>query len=232
MCEITQLNQIAIAIGNQHRLAMLVLMMEGRYFTAKELAYGAGIQPSAATGHLKTLVASKMVKSFSQGKFKYFTLYSADVASVIESVICLAATKEIRRSKPDAAMCHARLCFNHLAGRLGINIYRFMDEMKFITSDNDSKILRVTGEGKNWLRRNHFNCNALFQSETKQAIQCMDWSERIPHLGGKLGSIIAVNFMNSGWIRRKKNSRAVIITEEGYENISRLFNIHMKNKRE
>lgn len=226
MCDKNALNQIAVALGNQHRLEMLVLMMEGRYFTAKELSYGTGLLPSAATAHLKALVDSGLVKTFKQGKFKYFTLCSSDVALVVESVMCLASSKGIRRKLPEHEMCQARYCFNHLAGQLGVVIYKKLLESQYILTGNHSKTIHLTSKGEEWLHCHNLLPAGLQAIPDKAALQCMDWTERVPHLGGFLGKVLAEKFAKSEWIIRKKNSRAVFITQEGKNNLCQIFEIN------
>lgn len=217
------LNQLAIALGNQRRLEMLVLMMEGRYFTAKELAYGTGLLPSAATAHLKALVDSGLVKTFKQGKFKYFTLSSSEVASVVESVMYLASSKGIRRKLPENEICHARFCFNHLAGNLGVLIYQKLLELHYIQTEDHSKTIHLTSNGADWLHYHNLLPAGPESIPEKAAIQCMDWTERVPHLGGFLGNILADRFVKSEWIIKKKNSRAVFVTKDGKTNLNRIF---------
>ncbi|MXP49226.1 winged helix-turn-helix transcriptional regulator [Pantoea sp. Eser] len=180
MCDRNVLNQKYIAMGNQHRLEMLVLMMEGIYFTAKELSYSAGLMPSAATPHLKAPIDNGLVKTFRQEKFKYFTLKSPDVASVVESVLCLASSDGIHRKFPNTDVCQARYCFNHLAGHLVVLIYTAMLQSEYIVADHDSKAVLVTKRGTKWLQKNNFLPDNMKKLLEKNAIQCMDWTERVP----------------------------------------------------
>ncbi|WP_052121455.1 hypothetical protein [Inquilinus limosus] len=53
--------------------------------------------------------------------------------------------------------------------------------------------------------------------------QCQDWSERRPHLAGALGAAIADRFLEQGWIRRDRDSRAVALTEDGRAALARIF---------
>lgn len=223
MSDKTDLIQLIATIGNYNRYLMLELMMAGHYFTAKELAYGAGLQPSAATAHLKTLVDCRLVTTFNQGRCKYFTLFSPEVASVIESMMSLTNARKVRRKLPEPEMCNARFCFNHIAGRLGVYIYSQMHELNYMVSNKDTRQISVTESGYSWLRQHHFDCSELRGTSDKQALQCMDWSERTPHTGGILGRLIADYFIAEEWITRKKNSRVITLTAEGSMGIRRLF---------
>lgn len=217
------LNQIAIALGNLHRIEMLVLMMEGRYFTAKELSYSVGLLPSAATAYLKALVDNGLVKTFKQGKFKYFTLQSSEVAAMVESIMCLASGKEVHRKLPEPDICKARFCFNHVAGEMGVLIYKEMLASQYICTEDNSKIIHLTEKGFIWLRKNELLPDGLKKMPEKTALQCMDWTERVPHLGGFLGGALADSFVKLEWIIRKKNSRAISVTKKGQHHLNRIF---------
>ncbi len=57
----------------------------------------------------------------------------------------------------------------------------------------------------------------------KFAASCLDWSERRDHLGGALGAALAERLVDLGWIARKRNSRAVSVTEAGRRKLAEEF---------
>ncbi|WP_162823256.1 ArsR/SmtB family transcription factor, partial [Escherichia coli] len=66
------IGRVAATIGAPPRIRMLLLLMEGRSLTAKELAYGAGVEPATASAHLRRLEADALITSLSSGRYKYF----------------------------------------------------------------------------------------------------------------------------------------------------------------
>lgn len=226
MSEEPDLNQLSIAIGNPSRMCMLALLMEGRALTAKELAYGSGIEPGAATGHLSQLVNAGLIHYVSQGRFKYFQLATPEVAMLIETMMTLAPHKKVRRKLPAKELCDARYCYDHLAGKLGTQIYNFLIENNFL--ETNFRNLRLTPQGRECFEKLGIDVNSFEQGQRKKAYQCLDWSERTFHIGGALGNTLANFFAEDKWICRRKNSRVVEITEKG----KRLFEQHFSFKLE
>src|SRR4051794_41151713 len=118
------LDRIAKTIGDATRMRMLALLMEGRALTAKELAYGAGVEPATATAHLRRLQNDGLLGCVSQGRHKYFRLASPAVAQLVESVMVLAPRAPRRRAGALEDIHVARFCYDHLAGRLGTRLTR------------------------------------------------------------------------------------------------------------
>lgn len=224
MHEEPDLNQLAIAIGNPNRACMLALLMEGRALTAKELAYGSGIEPGAATGHLHQLVEAGLINYVCQGRFKYFQLATPEVAMLVETMMTLAPHKKVKRKLPAKELCDARYCYDHLAGKLGTQIYKMLIEKNFLETDHRN--LRLTQQGRECFENIGIDIASIEQSHRKRAYQCLDWSERTFHIGGALGNTLACFFTENRWISRRKNSRVVDVTEKGKD----LFEKHFSFK--
>ena len=102
------LSRLARTIGEPTRIRMLDLLMAGRALTAKELAYGAGVEPATATTHLQRLGADGFIEATAQGRHKYFRLASPQVAQLIEAPMALAppaALRSTRHSRTDDLRC-------------------------------------------------------------------------------------------------------------------------------
>ena len=54
---------------------------------------------------------------------------------------------------------------------------------------------------------------------------CLDWSERRPHLAGRLGIALCTHSLQQGWIRKQASSRALDITPVGWRALHDLFDI-------
>jgi hypothetical protein len=53
---------------------------------------------------------------------------------------------------------------------------------------------------------------------------CLDWSERCPHLAGRLGAVLQERLFGLGWIERS-SGRAVIVTYAGRLRLSQTFGL-------
>ena len=210
-----QINQIVIAIGHPVRISMLILLMEGRALTAKELAYGSGTLPAIATHHLQQLTKAGLVNVIPQGRFKYFFIARPEVASVVESLMFLSSVKKKSRNLPNDNLCSARFCYDHLAGRLGVRIYQSFLEKRFIIASDETKNLNITSAGYAWLIAAGLDADSINRGSRKRAFKCLDWSERLPHIGGALGVLVADFFLKNNWIERQSGTRAITVTELG-----------------
>lgn len=216
--------RIAATIGDASRIRMLVLLMEGRALTAKELALGAGIEPGTASSHLRRLVDDGLLASSSQGRHKYFRFSSEQVAQLVESLMRVAPQR--KGQSPAAAnepIRRARFCYDHLAGTLGTALLAMLLRKQWLTGDaNDVKQLLVTPSGEKSLRAWGLDLDELRSKRRQFACTCLDWSERRDHLGGALGAALANHFTQQGWIERKKHSRLVQVSAGGMAHFKRL----------
>lgn len=216
------LNQIAKAIGNPHRMRILSLLMEGRAFTSKELSYGSDIDPATGSLHLSTLVSSGLISCIKQGRFKYYRLASTEVAHLIETMMTIVQVNNLKMRKlPKKSLCDARYCYDHLAGSLGVRIYDFLIENGYL--ERQEKRYSITNTGVSFLEKCGIKAEQIEGSHRKFAYSCLDWSERRYHLAGSLGKAIADSFINNGWVKREKSSREVCVTPEGEAALCTLF---------
>ena len=212
------ISRIAATIGDPTRIRMLLLLMEGRSLTAKELAYGAGVEPATASAHLRRLEADALITSLASGRYKYFGLRSPAVAELIESLLVVAPEKpaDPRRSTVPENLRAARLCYDHLAGSLGTDVSARLLARGWIVQQGDTHAeYEVTPDGARAFAAIGIDVTALRAGRRRFAYGCMDWSERRPHLAGALGAAVAERCIALGWLARQKHSRALAVTEAG-----------------
>ncbi|MFC5599304.1 ArsR/SmtB family transcription factor [Deinococcus cellulosilyticus] len=211
------LASLARVLGEPSRMHMLSLLMEGRALTAKELAHGTGIEPATATSHLRQLLDLNLVSCQPQGRHKYFRLASAEVARLMETLMVLAPrTQQTETDLPP--MHQARLCYDHLAGRLGTFVTRRLKDLEVITPD-----YQITPQGEVWFLDLGIQLQPLKKSRRKLAYPCLDWSERQDHLAGSLGAALVGHFTGQGWLIQTKHTRLLTLTEQGNEQLQVLF---------
>jgi hypothetical protein len=192
---------------------MLTLLMEGRALTAKELAYGAGVEPATGTAHLRRLSADGLVVVRAQGRHKYFCLSSPQVAHCVESLLVLAPPGRPVPARVPHPLREARFCYDHLAGRLAIRITQALHTRGLIVR-RDAEFL-PTRRGERWFATFGIDLPAIEHSRRKIAPACMDWSERKDHIGGAIGAALAHVLLDAKWIKRQPDSRAVAVTPSG-----------------
>ncbi|HET6160507.1 MAG TPA: winged helix-turn-helix domain-containing protein [Dongiaceae bacterium] len=221
------LESFAKILGDATRIRMLQLLMEGRALTAKELAYGARVEPATATQHLRRLQEGGLVSVKAQGRHKYFKPASPLVAELMELLMVLAPGDKARAVGPRAEepLRRGRMCYDHLAGELGIGITEALVKQGILRKEADA--FAVTKRGGAWFECVGIDLETARKLRRKFAASCLDWTERRDHLGGALGAALAERLVDLGWIARKRNSRAVMVTEAGRRRLAEEFSLDL-----
>ena len=220
--------EIAALAGDPARASMLMGLMDGRALTATELASIAGITPQTASGHLAKMVTAGLLALEKQGRHRYHRLASPLVAKMLES-ISEVATAGIPAAKPvltgprNAEMRAARTCYDHLAGTAAVALADALIARGFVEIDQDSGL--VTPQGLAFFEEVGLSLSTAPGQKSKRVMcrPCLDWSERRPHIAGALGAAIYQHSLKEGWVRRRPDSRTVIITPIGRAAFQNIF---------
>lgn len=214
---------VASAMADSTRARMLIALMDGRAWTAKELAAHAGVAASTATEHLNRLVTVGLVSERRQGRHRYVELVDAGVAEVLESLAVLGEQpstppRGMREAVINSALARGRTCYDHFAGRLGVTITDALLRRALLDES-----LALTTDGRQWLTD---ALGSPFEPGRRAATRaCLDWTERRRHLAGAAGAHIATAMFTQGWVRRIGSSRAVVVTPAGSAGLERLLGI-------
>lgn len=222
------LARIATLIGEPTRASILTALMGGEALPASELAYRAGITPQTASSHLSKLLDGKLIQVMPQGRHRYYKLYSHEVAQILETLQLVAPmTQSVKKAKSNISpeLCHARTCYDHLAGQLGVSVTYALLEKSYIQQADEQYIL--TTSGTVWLEDMGVDIPALHKKRRKFAYTCLDWSERRFHIGGALGSAIADVFFDKVWVKRLPHSRALQVTSIGQQGLRDELNVRI-----
>lgn len=191
---------IAALIADPARARMLAALMGGEALTAGELARVAGVTAATASGHLARLAEGGLLLVHAQGRHRYHRLASEEVAAAIETLGGLAARiAPVRHWKHGEEARQARLCWNHLAGRLGVALHARLTSAGWLTPMRGG--WDASRDGRARLEATGIDL-ARAEAAPRFACDCMDWSERRPHLAGGLGREIASAWIARGWLRR------------------------------
>ncbi len=203
-------------IGDPARANMLTALLSGKALTASELAAEAGITPQTASTHLSKMEAGGLLQQRRQGRHRYFALADDDVGSLLETMMGLAAKKghlRTRTGPKDPALRYARVCYNHLAGDLGVRMMDSLLAKGFLTPENEG--LGLTDDGRAFAEGFAIDLEPLEKSRRPMCKSCLDWSNRRSHLAGSLGSALLTRFYDLGWARRIEGSRIVAFSPRG-----------------
>jgi DNA-binding transcriptional ArsR family regulator len=220
--------EVASLMGDPARANILCALKDDGVLTATELAHVAGVAPSTASEHLAKLTQAKMIAVRCEGRHRYYRLACGEVADALESLETLAVTVAPRhrpRTSGDESIRFARSCYDHLAGRLGVELYRSLVRLGYLKSTDDGCALRKKGEAE--FADFGIDLGALRKHRRRIAGQCLDWSERRPHLSGALGAELFAWLCERGWLRRERGTRALSVTNRGRRGFRDRFQIEL-----
>lgn len=212
----SDLAALAALFADESRATFLLALLDGRAWTAGELARHAGVAPSTASEHLGKLVAGGVLAEERQGRHRYVRLADPGIAHLVED---LASRSEpapagppgsLRAVSAGRAMARGRTCYDHLAGRLGIAITEAMTVRGLLRQDTG---FALTDRGVAWFEE--LGLPLVRKGRRPVARGCLDWTERRPHLAGIAGAALCRHALATGWCVRIGSERAVKVTGEG-----------------
>lgn len=207
--------RIAALIGDPARANMLVALMQGGARTVSELSAEAGVGLATTSSHVAQLQAGGLISARKSGRHKYLELASADVAALVEQLMALSGAAPLRH-KPgpkDAAMRHARVCYDHLAGAAGVQMYQSLTQRGFLA--HGAAGLGLSPGGLAFAKDFGIAVDGLRPGKPPLCRDCLDWSQRKSHLAGRFGRALLTQMENKGWLKRSLTSRAVTFSVTG-----------------
>jgi len=218
---------IAALLGDRARAEMLTALLGGQALTATELAEVAGVTKPTVSAHLARLVDAGLLAVEAQGRHRYFRLADDDVAQLLESLMGVAyrtGALRLRSSPREPALRKARVCYDHLAGDLGVQMLDAMTKKKLVRHHKSD--ITLTPEGERFIASKlQIDVAGITHARRPLCKACLDWSERRHHLAGTLGAAIMTRFTELKWAARDATagSRVVNFTRNGEKQFASLF---------
>ncbi|WPP28962.1 helix-turn-helix domain-containing protein [Streptomyces sp. CL7] len=220
------LARLAALVADETRAACLLALLDGRAWTAGELARHCGVAASTLSEHLGKLVGGGLLTEERQGRHRYVRLADARVAQLVEDLTAQLAPdaaeppRGLRQSGADSAMARGRTCYDHLAGRLGIAVTDALTARGLLRQDTG---FALTDAGLDWFGALGVDLDGRGRRPLARA--CLDWTERRPHLAGAAGAALCRHLLERGWCVRIGSGRAVKVTNTGEQALTDLLGI-------
>ena len=205
---------------------MLSALIDGRALTASELAGAARITPQTASTHLGKMTEAGVLSVVRSGRHRYFRLASPAVVDMIDGIVAVALEKRPRYrplSRQARALDAARICYDHLAGRLSVELTDSLVARKYIVPDDDAA--EITTAGARFFTAFGIELPRLRSTRRHFCRLCLDWTERRLHIAGAVGAAITKRCFDLGWMERMKRSQAVLVTPLGRRGFRETFGI-------
>lgn len=214
--------EMGALIGEPVRAAILHHLSDGSRRPAGELAHLAGASRQAASAHLSRLVDGGLLSAESRGRHRFYRIASGDAAEAIEALASwvgptprsVAHPPEIRR---------ARLCYDHLAGRLGVAICDALikRDLPILASNGPN----LSPAGRDWCAR--CGINSVPEARRPAIRLCLDWTERHYHVGGSFGADLARMMLSAGHVASGSRRRSLNVTAAGEMFLKRELQIEL-----
>ncbi len=218
---------VAELIGEPARAAILIALADGRALAAGELARVAGVSAQSASGHLSKLVGGGLLWVHREGRHRYYTMASPEVGHAVEALGAIATKPHgagLSRSPETRALYNLRSCYDHLAGRVAVELTSAFEKSRMIQLRGE-RDYELGPEGPIRFEAFGLDTAALRRFRRRFARRCLDWTERRPHVAGALGAAILSRLMALGWVARLPKTRALRITSRGAGELEGRFGI-------
>jgi DNA-binding transcriptional ArsR family regulator len=195
--------------------------------SVSELANHFEVPLPQLSNHLKRLREAGLVRVTRSGRSAIYEL--ADPG--LEALLPLLDSITGRVSAPPAetagagdAFSHARTCYGHLAGQLGVSIYAALVDRDAIRARPDGivELGPAAGESFGSLGVDPF---AVDPGRRRLAFECLDVTQRRPHLAGALGDAITGSLEQRDWIQLDRDERAIRVTPRGRRGLRRALGV-------
>jgi DNA-binding transcriptional ArsR family regulator len=233
---------LASLLADPARCTVLLALDDGRALPASVLADEAGISRSTASSHLSKLTGAGLLTVETHGRHRYYRLAGQEVGELLEHLVRLSPphrVRSLREGTRAARLRSARTCYDHLAGRLGVQIMGSLLDRKVLvggdgrydprrdgrdalSSPGQDITYELTEAGRDFLT----GVGVELPTGRRPLVRyCVDWTEQRHHLSGALGRAVLDRALSAGWVKRAPRGRAVLVTTDGRTALADTFGI-------
>jgi DNA-binding transcriptional ArsR family regulator len=217
---------ITQALSDPLRLAVLQHLMGGPA-TVTELMLATTAAQSRLSNHLAVLREGKLVRAIRQGRQIVYEIRNPAVARLVESLAQLAGP--LPRAVKSSPVARARTCYDHLAGRLGVAVFKALVRAGALRAPATTGAEVELGPHADKVFTSlGVDVDAARTERRRLLSACLDWTERQPHLGGALGAALWAEMTARRWIARRPGTRAVTVTRTGTRGLKRTLGVALE----
>jgi DNA-binding transcriptional ArsR family regulator len=196
------------------RLRVIDRLGHGGPATVTELATGGDLTLPQLSNHLRRLREAGLVRVTRSGRHAIYELADPGLQALLPLLDRLTGRLMPAPEPPASDFASARSCYEHLAGRLGVELYRVLLERDALRSQRDG-VVGLGPAAAESLSLLGVDPDAVPRDRRILAFECFDATEHASHLAGALGDAIAASLADRGWTEREPGSRVVRVTGAG-----------------
>lgn len=222
----SRISALAAALADSTRAEAVAALLSGTGHTSGELARACGVAPSTMSSHLSKLIDAGVVRVEAAGRYRHYRIASQELADLLERMdeIELPETEPPERPSPGRDISYARSCYDHVAGRLGVELHDSCIANGWIERDADN--VALTDPGRIFFEeRLDIDVVALLARRRPMLRIDLDWTERRDHLAGSLPAALLTHMLTCRWLTRGNDKRILRVTEQGRDQIKNLFGV-------
>ncbi|HLT84014.1 MAG TPA: helix-turn-helix domain-containing protein [Phototrophicaceae bacterium] len=215
------LDELGSVLTAPGRLRILEELLAGPALPAGALAARVGLAPSTVSSHLARLAEARLIRVDRVGRTRLAQLADEEVAEAVEALLRLSgepSVSSLSGAHRRTALRTARSCYDHLAGQVGVALADAGVRDGWLVTANGTWGLR-DDTGEHAARALGLRLD-LAESARPLVRPCLDWTERRPHLAGRLGRAVLDAMLADGWVQRRRHDRALKVTPRGRDRLS------------
>jgi DNA-binding transcriptional ArsR family regulator len=224
----TDLAALGALIGDRTRAGILDHLQRGGATSASDLAAATGASASLTSSHLRKLLDGHLVAVEPVGRQRLYRLASVEVAELLEVMQLVAPetpVTSLRGASTKRRLRRARLCYDHLAGVLGMAVTDALVRRQALRRDSDALVLGR--RARSVLAELDVDLAVLQEAPRPVVRSCTDWTERRPHASGGIGAAVAGVLLEREWVVRRHGSRGLDVTADGAAGIEEWLGVRV-----
>jgi DNA-binding transcriptional ArsR family regulator len=214
---------VARALSDPARLDLLTRLFDGPA-TVTELVALTGLSQPNVSNHFAVLRDEGLVKGDRAGRQVRYRLANASVAQLVEGIVAVAGSGS-GRPPAGSPIAEARTCYDHLAGRLGVALLEGLVNKGALGAPRRGGAIDLGDKADRVFKLLGVDLESVAQGRRRFAFSCLDWTERRGHLGGALGAEVLDRLLDAGWVSRRSDTRAVLLTDRGRKGLARTLGV-------
>lgn len=198
--------------------------------TVSQLASELEVSLPQLSNHLKRLRKAKLVRVTRTGRHAVYELSDPGLEvllPLLDRITGRLTPPPPKRPMTDYRRAHT--CYDHLAGRLGVALYRALRDRAALSALPDGTV-ELGPAATETFASVGIDVARLPKDRRRFAFECLDVVEHAPHLAGAVGDTLAAALTEKAWITTQPNSRTLQLSPRGLKALRRALDIDLTRR--